>query len=110
MAGRVARDPRRQPLLARAARRLSRLPRDRKSTRLNFSHSQTTYAVFCFKKKKSTVAIDSLIDPNTVTIAAVLFYPDGCVRAADRLTFSKQACTSLDSLSSRLLRNTAQHD
>src|SRR5688572_32197332 len=28
------------------------LCRDRKSTRLNSSHSQTSYAVFCLKKKK----------------------------------------------------------
>src|SRR2546430_8836239 len=30
----------------------SRLPLDRKSTRLNSSHSQISYAVFCLKKKK----------------------------------------------------------
>src|SRR2546430_14259731 len=29
-------------------------PRDRKSTRLNSSHSQISYAVFCLKKKKFT--------------------------------------------------------
>src|SRR5205085_5664350 len=29
-------------------------PRDRKSTRLNSSHSQISYAVFCLKKKKKT--------------------------------------------------------
>src|SRR2546427_2002476 len=29
-----------------------RLDRDRKSTRLNSSHSQISYAVFCLKKKK----------------------------------------------------------
>src|SRR2546430_3841659 len=28
--------------------------RDRKSTRLNSSHSQISYAVFCLKKKKNT--------------------------------------------------------
>src|SRR2546430_6154135 len=28
------------------------LPQDRKSTRLNSSHSQISYAVFCLKKKK----------------------------------------------------------
>src|SRR5205085_5470926 len=28
---------------------------DRKSTRLNSSHSQTSYAVFCLKKKKSII-------------------------------------------------------
>src|SRR5438270_9714646 len=31
------------------------LDRDRKSTRLNSSHSQISYAVFCLKKKKKTV-------------------------------------------------------
>src|SRR5688572_31736953 len=30
------------------------LPEDRKSTRLNSSHSQISYAVFCLKKKKAT--------------------------------------------------------
>src|SRR2546430_10801170 len=29
---------------------------DRKSTRLNSSHSQISYAVFCLKKKKETVS------------------------------------------------------
>src|SRR2546430_8392842 len=29
-------------------------PKDRKSTRLNSSHSQISYAVFCLKKKKKT--------------------------------------------------------
>src|SRR2546427_3532288 len=29
-------------------------PTDRKSTRLNSSHSQISYAVFCLKKKKKT--------------------------------------------------------
>src|SRR2546427_1209656 len=29
---------------------------DRKSTRLNSSHSQISYAVFCLKKKKSTLS------------------------------------------------------
>src|SRR2546430_14754460 len=31
----------------------SRTGRDRKSTRLNSSHSQISYAVFCLKKKKT---------------------------------------------------------
>src|SRR2546430_10712239 len=31
-----------------------RRPRDRKSTRLNSSHSQISYAVFCLKKKKNS--------------------------------------------------------
>src|SRR3712207_7443389 len=39
----------------RAARWLERrglVPRDRKSTRLNSSHANISYAVFCLKKKK----------------------------------------------------------
>src|SRR2546430_13337192 len=31
---------------------LARIQQDRKSTRLNSSHSQISYAVFCLKKKK----------------------------------------------------------
>src|SRR5688572_31597435 len=34
--------------------RRRQLHRDRKSTRLNSSHSQISYAVFCLKKKKKT--------------------------------------------------------
>src|SRR5256886_8014619 len=32
---------------------------DRKSTRLNSSHSQISYAVFCLKKKKKNTKIDT---------------------------------------------------
>src|SRR3712207_7256833 len=32
----------------------ARRPADRKSTRLNFSHANISYAVFCLKKKKTT--------------------------------------------------------
>src|SRR5688572_30888406 len=35
--------------------RRGRRCRDRKSTRLNSSHSQISYAVFCLKKKKKTI-------------------------------------------------------
>src|SRR2546430_11422054 len=35
--------------------------RDRKSTRLNSSHSQISYAVFCLKKKKKNVQNDNKI-------------------------------------------------
>src|SRR5206468_10878325 len=37
---------------ARAARRSAASPRDRKSTSLNSSHDQISYAVFCLKKKR----------------------------------------------------------
>src|SRR5688572_32307218 len=39
--------------LAAAAGAGNRTWRDRKSTRLNSSHSQISYAVFCLKKKKN---------------------------------------------------------
>src|SRR2546421_1792925 len=43
----------RTPDLTRFARRKSgKVRRDRKSTRLNSSHDQISYAVFCLKKKK----------------------------------------------------------
>src|SRR2546430_13597517 len=38
--------------------------RDRKSTRLNSSHSQISYAVFCLKKKKHTHTNITLVKIN----------------------------------------------
>src|SRR5690606_39750043 len=38
--------------------RVSVLPADRKSTRLNSSHVKISYAVFCLKKKKSSLLHD----------------------------------------------------
>src|SRR2546430_12147342 len=35
--------------------------RDRKSTRLNSSHSQISYAVFCLKKKKTDSTLQSVL-------------------------------------------------
>src|SRR2546430_12215617 len=46
--------------------------RDRKSTRLNSSHSQISYAVFCLKKKKRIVAW-LLLYPNNDRRAVALF-------------------------------------
>src|SRR2546430_7671751 len=48
----------------------SRMPapniRDRKSTRLNSSHSQISYAVFCLKKKISALGRDQITTANLV--------------------------------------------
>src|SRR5260221_10327436 len=38
--------------------------RDRKSTRLNSSHTVISYAVFCLKKKKKTQAVSSPMNYN----------------------------------------------
>src|SRR2546427_4642034 len=40
--------------------------KDRKSTRLNSSHSQISYAVFCLKKKKKTKKENDIITKNIV--------------------------------------------
>src|SRR3712207_8143054 len=42
----------RRPHVARWRRHLEETPRDRKSTRLNSSHANISYAVFCLKKKR----------------------------------------------------------
>src|SRR2546430_6068214 len=43
---------------------------DRKSTRLNSSHSQISYAVFCLKKKKKKYNYDIHVDINNRTLDA----------------------------------------
>src|SRR5258708_11116711 len=42
------------PAILDRARLQSKMPLDRKSTRLNSSHQIISYAVFCLKKKKKT--------------------------------------------------------
>src|SRR3712207_7516602 len=37
---------------------------DRKSTRLNSSHANISYAVFCLKKKKSYLPLPALLSPH----------------------------------------------
>src|SRR2546430_11342818 len=44
--------------------------RDRKSTRLNSSHSQISYAVFCLKKKKNSKTTACLCIAHTCTPSA----------------------------------------
>src|SRR2546430_8875487 len=46
---------------------------DRKSTRLNSSHSQISYAVFCLKKKKKKQSTSSS-SPSTVQPATAYHY------------------------------------
>src|SRR2546430_6498454 len=50
------------PVITRSATR--RPIADRKSTRLNSSHSQISYAVFCLKKKKKHIDVTTQIDIN----------------------------------------------
>src|SRR2546421_7286716 len=56
-----------------AAQRLSGgLVRDRKSTRLNSSHDQISYAVFCLKKKKKKhhYSFSTELNPQPIYMAA----------------------------------------
>src|SRR2546430_13352438 len=46
---------------------------DRKSTRLNSSHSQISYAVFCLKKKKNAFKL-----PGLAALLIVLIYFELC--------------------------------
>src|SRR2546427_9416320 len=66
----------RAPIDARADRRLApqRPTLDRKSTRLNSSHSQISYAVFCLKKKNNvvTVAFCAYARPMRHAVIAVI--------------------------------------
>src|SRR2546430_4153343 len=45
----------------------ARSPADRKSTRLNSSHSQISYAVFCLKKKKKDITQPTSVQSHEAT-------------------------------------------
>src|SRR6516164_3519173 len=47
-------------------------PTDRKSTRLNSSHSSISYAVFCLKKKKYRPAPVTVCDGRLYSVARLL--------------------------------------
>src|SRR5256886_10143449 len=68
---------------------------DRKSTRLNSSHSQISYAVFCLKKKKSAFAVTAgmLLDDNE-TYQNLLADFHSRDLAEQMLTFPHQPCNT----------------
>src|SRR5438132_7592938 len=51
-------------IMADDARRVLRFCGDRKSTRLNSSHTVISYAVFCLKKKKKTTTTTVTTQPH----------------------------------------------
>src|SRR5688572_31556829 len=55
--------------------------RDRKSTRLNFSHSQISYAVFCLKKKKNRSSHPFVRHSSQLPLN--LYHPSTCSSAAN---------------------------
>src|SRR2546430_12082756 len=64
----------RELLQRRLARSCIPRPRDRKSTRLNSSHSQISYAVFCLKKKTK-----KLSHPSTEAARGPPNAPHACI-------------------------------
>src|SRR2546430_2337797 len=52
---------------------------DRKSTRLNSSHSQISYAVFCLKKKKKNLILHILLAPIQLFTLMVLISLPLCI-------------------------------
>src|SRR5256885_6412694 len=60
---------RRRELVFRRPRR-QRVDVDRKSTRLNSSHLVISYAVFCLKKKKKSLAATHLTPPGSLASGA----------------------------------------
>src|SRR2546430_10004994 len=57
---------------------------DRKSTRLNSSHSQISYAVFCLKKKKPASSQCRLLGRNALTRARLTHSIEALTAASRR--------------------------
>src|SRR2546430_6586657 len=79
--------------------RCTRVPRDRKSTRLNSSHSQISYAVFCLKKKKKK------FNNNCLRGMCVIVYKQNC-RHSDVAAYNSHYYVLL--VDRRCPRDTAQ--
>src|SRR2546430_12848128 len=71
--GRTRREKGEIVLVGRRRDRDERLDLDRKSTRLNSSHSQISYAVFCLKKKKKNATSfmwTSMNSPSALSLSS----------------------------------------
>src|SRR2546430_5740684 len=79
-------DRRRRLALALDEDDAERLAEDRKSTRLNSSHSQISYAVFCLKKTKVNLAFIDF-----VAFALLRSEAPSCPRKPSHATYSSQA-------------------
>src|SRR5438445_7393360 len=57
-------------------RELLTLPRDRKSTRLNSSHANISYAVFCLKKKNNEWLLHGAVESDREHRVFIALHPD----------------------------------
>src|SRR2546430_9691989 len=64
---------------------------DRKSTRLNSSHSQISYAVFCLKKKTRTLLVPNIKGANRMDFGQIVHAFDELVARARKRTISPDA-------------------
>src|SRR2546430_10559427 len=62
-------------LVGHGVRQRGRCIPDRKSTRLNSSHSQISYAVFCLKKKKTNEIVTISLQQKYMTAGSVIKLP-----------------------------------
>src|SRR2546430_5733356 len=67
---------------------LMRSRRDRKSTRLNSSHSQISYAVFCLKKKKNKIEEVRFLQYTSQVKAGLFAMPFCVLNILNQLTIS----------------------
>src|SRR5256886_8780514 len=88
---------------------LDREGTDRKSTRLNSSHSQISYAVFCLKKKKNKYLLYFNRTIYTYIILPHLFYAHRFPFLTPAIASSPIACTLLVILITTLSASTAFH-
>src|SRR5215471_7548663 len=78
--------------------------RDRKSTRLNFSHVEISYAVFCLKKKNNMITVASGSSMDITLSGQVCPVMRSCCLSAGclRLLFVPGPTETLDFLSGKL--------
>src|SRR3712207_6996181 len=75
---------------------VSDLPEDRKSTRLNSSHANISYAVFCLKKNEQRPAAEAPAPDETSTEDSPLASENKADAAAERCADSPHALENTD--------------
>src|SRR5205809_4156177 len=63
--------------------------RDRKSTRLNSSHGYNSYAVFCFKKKKTLLSTTTKYTPSHFCAAQFLSLIVHLIGTSNKIVLSR---------------------